>query len=58
MTPHQGNITLKARFYGHRFSGKLRISGQYSYDGTTVFSNSGNFNIADTFWAEMVLDPM
>ena len=40
--------TLKARFYGHRFSGKARFSGQNCYDGTTVFSNSGNFNIADT----------
>ena len=42
--------TLKARFYGHRFSGKAGFSGQYCYDGATVFSNNGNFNIADTFW--------
>ena len=41
--------TLKARFYGHRFSGKARFSGQNCYDGTTVFSNSGNFNIAENF---------
>ena len=41
--------TPKARFYGHRFSGKARFSGQNCYDGTTVFSNSGNFNIADSF---------
>ena len=40
--------TLKARFYGHRFIGKPRFSGQNYYDGTLVFSNSGNFNIADT----------
>ena len=39
--------TLKAWFYGHRFSGKPRFSGQYCYDGTTVFTNSGNFNIAE-----------
>ena len=42
-------ITLKARFYGPRFSGKARFSGQNCYDDTTVFSNSGNFNIANTF---------
>ena len=41
--------TLKARFYRRRFSGKARFSGQNYYDGTTVFSNSGNFNIGDTF---------
>ena len=40
--------TLKARVYGHGFSGKARCSGQICYDGTTVFSNSGNFNISDT----------
>ena len=45
----QDVTTLNARFYGHSFSGKPRFSGQYCYDGTTVFSNSGNFNIADTF---------
>ena len=39
------NDTLKARFYGHRFSGKARYSGKNYYDGTSVFSNSGNFNI-------------
>ena len=41
--------TLKARFYGNRFSWKPRFSGQWCYDGTAVFSNSGNFNIMDTF---------
>ena len=39
--------TLKAQFYGHGFS------GQYCYDGTTVFSNSGNFNIEDTVWSKI-----
>ena len=40
---------LKARFYGHRFSGKARFNGQNCYDSITVFSNSGNFIIADIF---------
>ena len=40
--------TPKARFYGHRFSGKLQFSGQYCYDGRILFTNSGNFNITDT----------
>ena len=29
--------TPKARFYGHRFSGKPQFSGQYCYDGTFLF---------------------
>ena len=37
--------SLKARFNG------LRSSGQSCYDGTTVLSNSGKFNIADTYGA-------
>ena len=52
--PKPGPISkpaLKSRFYGYRFSGKALFSGQNCYDGTTVFSNSGNFNIADTFGA-------
>ena len=39
--------TPKARFYRHRFSGKLQFSGQYCYDGRILFTNSGNFNIKD-----------
>ena len=43
--------TLKAQFNGHRYSRKLQFSRQYCYNGTAVFSNSGNFNIADIFGA-------
>ena len=41
-------VVHQKRFYGHRFSGKLQFSGQYSYDGRILFTNSGNFNIADS----------
>ena len=42
---HTTLSTLKAWFHGHRFSGKPRCSGQNCYNGTTMFSKSGNFNI-------------
>ena len=54
LSPVKQNVSktaLKARFYGHRFSGKPRFSGQYGYDGAVIFSNSGNFNFADTIGA-------
>ena len=35
-TKPSGHCTLKARFYGYRFSGKARFSGQNCYDGTMV----------------------
>ena len=41
LSPVKQNVSktaLKARFYGHRFSGKPRFSGQNCYDGTTVFN--------------------